>query len=80
MCRDVVLHEGDKLQYAGTQGELANRIGYKNVIVEFGHFDKNVCLCPVDLRASANKAGWEHSETDEDGEYDPFDFHWYKKT
>lgn len=78
MCDNVVLHDQDRT--ATSQGELAAIIGLECIVLEKdAEFHEGDCLCPVDLPASAERAGYEHSRLDADGEFDAFDYHWRKK-
>lgn len=77
MCRCVVFDETE--QVAETQGELAEIIGRENVVILDGDAIEDIyCLCPVDLEASAKRAGYEHSDMDAGGELDGVDWHWRK--
>lgn len=42
-------------------------------------FSKHTCLCPVDLEKTAEMNGYISSKLDRDGEFDPFDTHFYRK-
>lgn len=87
MCSNVIFHDLD-FRPASNQGELAGIIGQDNIVMDQGgvtpsgavyedaEFCPDDCLCPVNLPATAIKAGYEHSSRDDDGEHDPFDFHW----
>ncbi len=76
MCDSVILHKADgTVLDLPTQGMLAMEIGESNIVVD--DFDSASCLCPVDISASARKAGYISCKTDENEEYDPFDTHWY---
>jgi hypothetical protein len=83
MCNNVIIH-GPKTRTATCQGELADIIGRKNMVMdslpdalhEDAEFCATDCLCPVNLSATAAKAGYQHSRIDAEGEHDPFDVHW----
>lgn len=85
MCRGVIIHQpGQADVRCDTQGELAAVIGEKNIkftdYPEFGPsvFEPMICLCPVDMEATAKAAGFVWSEEDPAGEFDAFDDHFYK--
>lgn len=84
MCSGVIIHRsGQEDVRCETQGELALAIGVENIVFidysDFGPrtFEPMVCLCPVDLGSTADRAGHVLSDKDPRGKYDPFDAHFY---
>lgn len=84
MCSGVIIHRPGQEDYrCDTQGELAQAIGLENIdFIDYPDFEKStfeptVCLCPIDIDSTAKKAGFVLSKTDPNGEYDPFDDHFY---
>lgn len=80
MCDDVIIHANQRCE-ATNQGELAARLG--EFVRENGYADNayrnDMCLCPVDLVATAKMHGYVAIKTDPaTGEYDPFNTHFVK--
>lgn len=85
MCRGVVIHERDGSEREfGTQGELAAALGgAQHLVFPEGHsFEPEVCLCPVDTKATAERLGYSFypvcSYVDDDGFDDPFNEHFVR--
>jgi hypothetical protein len=89
MCNEVCING----QYASNQSELCNLLGGELVFDIRGREDSdpkewddyvskalepNMCLCPIDLEKTANKYGYDLTDKDESGEYDPFTFYFVK--
>lgn len=47
------------------------------LIDEWG-YEPEICLCPVDLETTARINGYRYSKDDPNGEFDPFDTHFYE--
>ena len=84
MCSGVIIHRpGQEDVRCDTQGELAQAVGVENIVLfeypdfEPSYFQPTVCLCPVDLAATAGLTGYVLSDKDPEGEDDPFDDHFY---
>ena len=89
MCSNVIFHNLD-FRSASNQRELAAIIGQHHLVMDGGgtspsgavydaaEFCPDDCLCPVNLPATAVEAGYEHGSMDDNGDHDPFDFHWRK--
>ena len=45
-------------------------------LIKWG-FQKECCLCPIDLEETAKINGYNYSKDDPKGEFDPFDTHFY---
>jgi hypothetical protein len=79
MCKTIILHD-DKLHMVRTQEELAKMVGVANLVFEpRREYCPDACLCPVDLNATAEKAGWKHGGQKPDGRIDALNDHWYRK-
>jgi hypothetical protein len=94
MCYDVIIHKNDGEEIlCETQGELADEMSKglyfhspeychdwtDSELVEEWGFEPEVCLCPVDLKNTAEINGYQYSEYDENGEWDAFCRHFYEE-
>ena len=81
MCTDVVVHS-EPTVYCSNQGELAEALG-GDLVHDSGYADNayqpDMCLCPIDLEATAQKHGYTPSWYDSADERDPFSIHFYKE-
>lgn len=84
MCNSLIIHTKDKHIVAENQGELIKAIGCSINELEsedcYGRdaLREDGCLCPIDMKMTAKRHGYRHENTCE-GEFDPFNFHWYKE-
>lgn len=47
-------------------------------LIDWHGYSPGSCLCPVDLERTAIENGYVYSKIDPEGEFDPFDTHFYK--
>lgn len=81
VCRNIIFHDDDDPpRLVRTQEDLVKMIGLANMVLQTGRdYCGEACLCPVDLQATAEKAGWVHSQNRPDGRSDPLKDHWTRK-
>lgn len=83
MCDGVVIHENGKRTHCGTQGDL--RAAGLVLVSAAGYgidnaFVPEMCLCPIDLEATAESSGFKFTRIDPaTSEHDPFDVHFIKE-
>lgn len=84
MCTEIFIHDGGDPKFASTQGELGKLLPI--VIVEGGYGlnaypdDGNMCLCPIDMEATAKANDYVTTRIDPlSGEFDVFATHFIKE-
>ena len=78
LCFEPPLTPAEEWYYLTEDGKFQAPQNLHDPLNDLDHgYHSRYCLCPVDLEKTAKINGFRYSKKDVNGEYDPFDTHFY---